>query len=392
MSDFAPSPAAAQKALAGKNVITHASHPGGSTGVRFSLEEVARKIKDARNDPRLKGWAGQVLIAAGRPQGVRAGMQALLDAFKAKTLYVDDPTQTEMIAKPHVTLCLDPHGLCMPASDCDDRVVALGGAAASLNWDVRVIGQAFGGAPDASHVIFAVYDPIEKAWLKVDSCGENWTVGMAAPATREWEIDPMTMTTTQSFADVSPNADRGDFVSIGALPGRAPSQGVGNTQLVLPSDVATKKAQVQAEVQGLQAMVDACTTLQPATKTAFEDFVNAWTSFYNAPNDFWSAGAEYNQAETYEAQAASWQTLLVGAGCTSALPTITPTVAGATTPQTDWVKVATYLAIGVSVVSAAYVLAPVVAAGARRRLRPKAGPKRMLPTVRGLADRGRKST
>lgn len=118
MAGFAPSADAAAAALGGKNQIVQAYHPGGKKGVKFSLEEVCRRVFHARNDPRLVGWAGRVLIAAGKPKGVRAQMQAITDAIRKITMYVMDSSKTERTASPHVTLCLDEHGLCMPAGDC----------------------------------------------------------------------------------------------------------------------------------------------------------------------------------------------------------------------------------------------------------------------------------
>jgi len=57
-------------------------------------------------------------MAAGKPKTVRGQAQAILDELRKKTVYVQDPVNTELIARPHVTLCLDEHGLCMPAADC----------------------------------------------------------------------------------------------------------------------------------------------------------------------------------------------------------------------------------------------------------------------------------
>lgn len=236
MSGFAPSASAAARALPNAKIVQQV-HPGGAAGVKFSLEEVARRVAEARNDPRLKGWAGQVLVAAGKPRGVRAQMQALLDAFRKRTMYVPDPTQTEMIASPRVTLCLDEHGLCMPAGDCDDRVVALAGAAKSLDFDVRIIGQAFNNEPVASHVIFSVRDPdvLENGgWLKIDPSSETWRVGEAAYATKEWELDPMTMSST-GLGGVG-SSDAGDFIGIGRLPAQGMGQAAAPETYVIGQD------------------------------------------------------------------------------------------------------------------------------------------------------------
>lgn len=216
MAGFAPSPAAAAEALNGKNKIRHEVHPGGKTGVKFSLTEVAKFARDGRNDPRLKGWVGRVLIAAGRPKGARRQAQAILDAFRKQTMYAPDPVGTEMIAKPHVTLCLDELGLCMPASDCDDRCVTIAAALMSIGYDVRIIGQAFGNESAATHVILSVYDPDERRWLKIDPSHETWAVGnTAVMVKREWTLDPMNV---DSAAGLKGLDGPGDFVGIGGLP------------------------------------------------------------------------------------------------------------------------------------------------------------------------------
>lgn len=217
MAGFAPSASAAATALAGRNVIVQKVHPGGAKGVKFSLAEVAARTKEGRNDPRIKGWAGRVLISAGKPKGVKAQMQALLDAFRKQTMYVPDPVQTELITKPSATLCLDELGLCMPAGDCDCRVVCLGSVGLSIGIDVKIIGQAFNYEPIESHVIFAVRDP-ELGWLKIDPSHDNWPVGRTAMATKETELDPMADPKTGLSGS---NDSPGDFIGIGHLPGQS---------------------------------------------------------------------------------------------------------------------------------------------------------------------------
>lgn len=115
---FRPSPEAARAALgASANIVTK-DHPGGKEGATISLKDVARRIEQGRKDPRVQGWAGRALVAAGRPKSQKAQAQAILDAFHKQTMYVKDPDGVELIKAAKTTLCLDEHGLCMPAGDC----------------------------------------------------------------------------------------------------------------------------------------------------------------------------------------------------------------------------------------------------------------------------------
>jgi hypothetical protein len=101
----------------GTTPIERRSHPGGTEGAAVSLGEVAKKIREWRNNEHVQGWAGRVLIKAGKPSDITDQAQALLDALREQCMYVPDPVGTEMIKAPKHTLCLD-NALCMPAGDC----------------------------------------------------------------------------------------------------------------------------------------------------------------------------------------------------------------------------------------------------------------------------------
>src|SRR5271170_5876699 len=118
---FEPSVAAANAALGG--TVKKKVHPPGTEGTKFSLAKMGELVREGRNDPRMRAWAGRLLMAAGKPKSATAQAQVILDEIRKKTIYVQDPVNTELMAKPHVTLCLDEHGLCMPAADCDDRCI-----------------------------------------------------------------------------------------------------------------------------------------------------------------------------------------------------------------------------------------------------------------------------
>jgi hypothetical protein len=134
---------------------------------------------------------------------------------------VQDPVGTELIAKPHVTLCLDDHGLCLPSADCDDRVVALASATLSIGIDTRCVAASY-GTPQATHVYAAVADE-QGNWMRLDPSHDKWPVGQVHPAQKEWWMDPLTgaiandenMMTKTSLGK---EPDHGDYVGVGAVP------------------------------------------------------------------------------------------------------------------------------------------------------------------------------
>jgi len=184
MSEFAPSVA---RAKAAGYQIEIAPYPEGATGIKLSLEKVAQKIRFGRNDPDMRGWAGDVIIAAGRPTDVRSRAQAIMDAFRAQTWYTADPVGSEMIASGAATLCLRP-GLCVRARDCDDSVVAVGSALASIGIPVRALKQYFGPGQQ-EHVLLEAEDESGR-WFPLDPSTDK-PVGFAHRALEEVRIDPM---------------------------------------------------------------------------------------------------------------------------------------------------------------------------------------------------------
>jgi hypothetical protein len=114
MTNVSPSPDNAKK----DGLRVHRlEYPEGLAGVHLSLERIALMIREGRADPLVRGWAGDALIAAGRPQGNFRQACALLDALRKHTMYVSDPVQTEMNVAAAGTLCLRP-GFCVKAADC----------------------------------------------------------------------------------------------------------------------------------------------------------------------------------------------------------------------------------------------------------------------------------
>lgn len=184
---YVPSVHAARQALGA--TIEKRAHPSGARGAEVSLEEVCKRICEGKDDPYVRGWAGQVLVAAGKPKDPVNQAQALLDEFRKKTMYRPDPINTEMIVAPKHTLCLIEGGLCIPIRDCDDGTVVLGSACLSAGIQVRVVGQSFEDESVPTHVLLAVDTP--GGWKRVEPSHDSFPVGYAYPAKREWWIDPI---------------------------------------------------------------------------------------------------------------------------------------------------------------------------------------------------------
>jgi hypothetical protein len=216
-----------KRAGVGDVPIRKTVHPEGEAGTHFSLQEMTKAIKGDLQDPRtvalLRGWAGRALVKGGNPTGETAQAQVLLDELRKRTVYVQDPINTEMIVKPKTTLCLEDGKLCIPAADCDDRVVAFVALCMCVGIDCRIVAQAF-GTDRATHVIAAINDvnPRTGGWKRVDPSAKNWPVGKSHPATKEWWVDPtsgsMSLSANGEAVSLGKEPDHGDYIGVGAIP------------------------------------------------------------------------------------------------------------------------------------------------------------------------------
>jgi hypothetical protein len=212
MSDFSPG-------LAAQPTATRAEYDTGPQGHVQSLETMRQKMREGRIDPRILGWTGEVLRARGLDgRGVqptsRAMVQAILDAYRAQTIYAPDPAGTEYIQGAAATLCLQP-GLCLRRGDCDDGCVAVGSATLSLAIPTQIVKEDY-GAGIQSHVLLAFKD-------------ERGLMFYADPSTK----DPITSTSRaaqQTFYDPMSDAPieivgvgRPGYGSLGATPATTPT-------------------------------------------------------------------------------------------------------------------------------------------------------------------------
>ena len=188
--------------------VEHRPYADGAAGIQDSIENVARKIREGRLDPDVRGWAGDILIAAGKPKSVREQAQAILDAFRELTVYVPDPVGAEYIASGAATMCLRP-GLCIRARDCDDGTVLIGSALMSIGIPVQLCKQSFGA--DAQEHVLLVCASEGGDWLACDP-STDFKVGRRPYAVSEVFVDPM-----QQIGSVGTSG--AEIVTLGAAPG-----------------------------------------------------------------------------------------------------------------------------------------------------------------------------
>ena len=213
MSDFAPSLEAFKKsALGATTPLETRPHPSGAKGAQISLDEVAARIRKGRLDPRVRAWAIRSVKEGGEPRTPAGQAQAILDALRKTTTYVQDPVNAEFMQAAQDTLCLDDKGFCFKGGDCDDLCIAYGSATSSIGIPTKVVGQSFASDGVPTHVIVAIQDTKTGKWYRVDP-SSKYDVGSYYPATKEVWIDPMSGS-VDGDAGVG-----GEFVGIGQVPG-----------------------------------------------------------------------------------------------------------------------------------------------------------------------------
>jgi hypothetical protein len=129
-------------------------HPHGPRGIKESTERVRDAIERGRNNRYIVTWTRQQLHAAGL-EGARGNpspdqiVRVVFASQKREVSFLKDPVNGELMLAPEQLLCLDPHGACTPAGDCDDQLIVAGSAIASAGVPVRLVirtypGQKFG--------------------------------------------------------------------------------------------------------------------------------------------------------------------------------------------------------------------------------------------------------
>lgn len=177
--------------VANMSAVVVAPYADGSEGIDQSIAAMCQKMREGRNDPRVRRWALETLSAAGIDgrgnETVKEKAQVLLDAFREKTSYSPDPVGSEYIPSAAATLCLDPN-LCVKGDDCDGLTTAFGSVTMSIGIPTVIVKQQFGNGYQ-QHVLCAVEDE-NGQWLYADP-STRMPIGTAAHAQSEERYDPM---------------------------------------------------------------------------------------------------------------------------------------------------------------------------------------------------------
>jgi len=189
-------------------------HPGGAAGAIMSLDEVASRMWASRNNPLVRQWVVKQLAAAGNPTGARDKAQAILDAYRKKVPYLPDPVQTEQMASPVQTLCLDPEGVCLLSGDCDDTSITLGACLLNIGIPVQVVGASYKNPTDVPSHVYIQFQDDAGTWVPMDGT-TKYEVGYVHEPVRTWIVDPNKGVGTAGL-------EGGDFVGIGRAPHHAP--------------------------------------------------------------------------------------------------------------------------------------------------------------------------
>ena len=171
--------------------ITRRPYASGEAGIKQSLEEVCRLMREARVDPDVKTWAVNALISKGidgrnRPS-IRQQAGALLEVFRGQTIYVPDAAGAEHIQAAHVTLCL--RDRCIPGEDCESLVIALGGPMLAIGLPVYGVKVSYGSAHQ-QHILLGLIDEDDKKFY-VDPSTNSKVMDKVPRVVEEIWVDPL---------------------------------------------------------------------------------------------------------------------------------------------------------------------------------------------------------
>jgi transglutaminase-like putative cysteine protease len=214
-----------------KPKVTRRPHPPGATGTRASLDEVAKRIREGFDHPKVRAWAGIRLREAGNPKGPIARAAALLEAQRKQNIYLPDPEGVEYMPAAHVTLGDGVNEPEMVGEDCDGLTIGLLAACEASGIRTAVVGAAYDEERNISHVLGMVNDG-KGNWYYVDP-SSDYPFGEAMKATYEDVIDTRTgkhicvadACSVPLQGTKSPDVGPGRFVGVDGLPGMLGSLG-----------------------------------------------------------------------------------------------------------------------------------------------------------------------
>lgn len=293
-------------------------------------------------DPVVQAWAYDILAqtadAIGDPGGPRvspalrdAAARAIQANVQQWIRFVHEPLEKFQAAR--VTMRTR-EGDC----DCQARLVAALAGALGIPWDL---------------VFFEGWDPVAgqnvpiHAVTKLQDSGGTWQWAETTLAADYGEEPYAALARLGDLPD-----DQNPFA--GSAP--AAASGIGVLGVVMPSDVQTRKDELNSVIDSIDADVVNCKALDAGSVAAWNEFVAAWRGFYAREPGFFTAGAQARQASDFDDQIGQWQDKLTAAGCGLSAPHVTKE------PETNLVTLATILGISAAVVAGALAVREVARA------------------------------
>lgn len=205
--------------------VTRRPHPSGAAGIRASLDEVAKRVREGFDHPDVRAWAGQKLWEAGDPKGNMNRAKALFTAMKAQNIYVNDPQNVEYMAGAHIVLGDGKTPPKMRGIDCDEWVIGYLSACESIGIRTAICGAAYDEGRNITHVLGMVTDD-HGNWHYAD-LSTDFPFGEAKKATYEDVIDVQTgkhicasdACSIPLTGKQAPDLPPGRFVGVDGLPG-----------------------------------------------------------------------------------------------------------------------------------------------------------------------------
>jgi uncharacterized protein (DUF779 family) len=269
--------------------VTRQEFPVGIAGVRLSLSEMAKRIREGGRTPSVRAFGEFIVRNAGFPANVSLTHMQYAEAFltymQQNVRYAPDPVMTEFNQCAECTLCTPGAPMCIPVGDCDDVTVALGALLMAAGVPVRIVKQTF-GAEDQEHVLLQ-FQTEGGDWVYADPSVKDKAVGWHAPASEEVTVDPLDAAAI-GMVSGTPEAE---FIGVGKPPHIITRALDGAYFPMLPAQQWPWRGIGAAAAPAVDPYADAQTAL-----TTTNTVILAGDSAFNAGNDWAGAVNSYQAA------------------------------------------------------------------------------------------------
>jgi hypothetical protein len=278
-------------------------------------------------DPVVRAWSLEILQTVARElEGDASGPTLspdVRDTF-AREIQRNVQEQIHFVHEPKETFQAARVTMAIGAGDCDDHARLVYALARSGGLPAKLIFFEAEGQP--AHVVAMIAD------------SEGWHYAETTIAA-DFGEDPL-----DAYERLAPEGPSDPWSN----PNTVDGLGFLGLDFVTPSDVASRKTQLDGYVTALDGDAVKCAALDTATLDDWNQFVAGWRSFNASAPGFWSAGAQGRQAADYAEQIRQWQER-IGAVCSLSSPKL---VLPPDDPAVGTIKT---VAIGAAVLGGAFV-------------------------------------